>query len=279
LTAIQAIPTPIYMDDDPGDVFEDAERFVGDIANIQRRVLGTDSMETWRTVQRLSDTYWDHGKSDQAQGRSDAAQRNYEEAEQLTRQLLDFLATQPASTTGLPGGAASGVQMDRLAALLASRGKYAEAEEAYKTDLELKRRRSDRRSGVDIFILLVTRGLGWTQLHDQKYAEAEASLREACTGLANSKNGFSDHRQRYACESELGASLVGQKDYAEAEPLLLNGYKGLVRTERVLDLMYAAHIEPRMTAVEAAGWIARMYEEWGKPQQAAEWRQRAETAR
>jgi hypothetical protein len=87
------------------------------------------------------------------------------------------------------------------------------------------------------------------------------------------------YRQRYACESELGASLVGQKDYAEAEPLLLNGYKGLVRTQSVMDGMYAARIEPRMTAVEAAGWIARMYEEWGKPQQAAEWRERAETAR
>jgi len=279
LTAIRALGPPIYNSNDPDDVFEDAERFLGDMADIQRRVLGTNSIETWRTVQKLSDAHWNHGKSDQAQGRPDEAQRNYEKAEQLTRQLLDFHATRPASTTGLPGGVASGVQMGRLAAILASRGKYAEAEEAYKTELGWQRRLPNGGREVEIFILLYTRALGWTQLHDQKYADAEATLREACIGLANPSNGFSDSRQRYACESELGASLVGQKNYSEAEPLLLNGYEGLVRTQRQLDRMYAAEIEPRMTAVEAAGRIARMYEEWGKPQEAAEWRQRSETTR
>jgi tetratricopeptide (TPR) repeat protein len=252
---------------------------LGDMADIQRRVLGTNSRDTCVAVARLSEAYWSHGQSDRAQGRLDEAQRNYEKAEQLTRQLLDFYATQPPGTTGIPGGVDSGVQMGRLAAILASRGKYAEAEEAYKTNLAWQRRLPNGGRGIETFILLYTRALGWTQLHDQKYPEAEASLREACTGLANPKNGFSDNQLRYACESELGAGLVGQKNYAEAEPLLLNGYKGLVRTQRVRELMYAARIQPRMTAVEAAAWLARMYEEWGKPQQAAEWRQRAETTR
>ena len=31
-----------------------------------------------------------------------------------------------------------------------------------------------------------------------------------------------------------------------------------------------------VTAAETAGWIARMYEKWGKPQQASKWRQKAE---
>jgi tetratricopeptide (TPR) repeat protein len=287
LTAIQAlVGTPTYNisswpggwgPDDPDDVFEDAERFLGDMADIQRRVLGTNSIDTWRTVWILSDAYWSHGKSDQAQGRSEEAQHNYEKAEQLTRQLLDFDATQPAGATGIPGGVRSGVDMTRLAAILASRGKYAEAEEAYKTDLGWTRQGGG--SEIEIFILLVTRALGWTQLHDQKYPEAEASLREACIGLANPKNGFSDNELRYACESELGASLVGQKNYAAAEPLLLNGYNGLVRTQPQRELMYAARIEPRMTPMETAGWIARMYEEWGKPQQASEWRQKVGTTR
>jgi non-specific serine/threonine protein kinase/serine/threonine-protein kinase len=284
LTAIQALgSTPTYNlsswpagwgTDDPDDVFEDAERLLGDMADIQRRVLGATSIAAWGMVFNLSEAYWSHGMSDKAQGRSEEAQRNYEKAEQLTRQLLDFDATQPAGATGIPGGVFSGRDMTRLAAILASRGKYAEAEEAYKTILAWQRRLPN---GTEIGLL--PRALGWTLLHDQKYAEAEASLREACIGLANPKNGFSDNQLRYACESELGASLVGQKKYAEAQPLLLNGYEGLVRTQRLRELMYAARIEPRMTAVEAAAWIARMYEEWGKPQQAAEWRQRAETRR
>jgi hypothetical protein len=289
LTAIQALGgMPTYNisswpggwgSDDSDDVFEDAERLLGDMADIQRRVLGTNSYEAWGMVRNLSDAYWSHGKSDQAQGRSEEAQRNYEKAEQLTRQQLDFDATLPAGASGIPGGVNSGTQMTRLAAILASRGKYAEAEEEYKTELGWQRRLPGAAREIGIGALFVTRALGWTQLHDQKYADAEASLREACTGLANPKNGFSDNQLRYACESELGASLVGQKNYAEAEPLLLNGYNGLVRTQRVMELMYAARIEPRMSAVEAAGWIARMYEEWGKPQEAAEWRQRAETKR
>jgi tetratricopeptide (TPR) repeat protein len=281
LTVIQLLPLVPFVFSSPqanfDDAYRDAERLVSDGADILRRVLGANSNDTWRSVWVLSDLYWRHGSSQQAQGRSEEAQRNYEKAEQLTRQILAFYDTQAVSTTGLPGGVESqAFHMGRLAAILASRGKYAEAEEAYKTDLGWQRRGPGGGRELEIFILLYTRALGWTQLHDQKYAEAEASLREACNGLALPSNGFSDNQQRYACETELGASLVGQKRYAEAEPLLLNGYDGLVRTQQEVEKMYTARIEPRLTPAEAAGWIARMYEEWGKPPQASKWRQKAE---
>jgi hypothetical protein len=43
-----------------------------------------------------------------------------------------------------------------------------------------------------------------------------------------------DDWQRFRAESLLGASLAGQKKYAEAEPLLLEGYRGmLTRREQI----------------------------------------------
>jgi hypothetical protein len=71
--------------------------------------------------------------------------------------------------------------------------------------------------------------------------------------------------------------LVGEKKFGEAESLLLNGYEGLVRTREEKEVM-ASRIIGRLTPQETAGWIGRMYEEWGKTQQAAEWRRKAQTA-
>lgn len=68
-----------------------------------------------------------------------------------------------------------------------------------------------------------------------------------------------------ATESLLGGALLGQKKYAEAEPLLLSGYAGL---RAVNSLPFAA--EPHLSA--AAERLNRLYEEWGKPAEAAKWR-------
>ena len=254
--------------------FENAERFLSDLADVQRRVLGDKSGDTWRAVLALSNVYWANGKSDQAQGKVESAQRNYEKAEQLTRQALGFFDTLPAGSTGLHGGADAGFNIVRLAGILDSQGRYAEAEEQYARVVGFQR----RVPGGDVMLSLETHSLGWAQLQQQKYAEAERTLREACNGLANPRNGFSESKHWYACQSGLGASLVGQKRYAEAEPLLLNRYDGLVRTlpERELP---AYRSLSRPTLPETAAWLARMYEGWGKPQLAAEWRQRAETTR
>jgi tetratricopeptide (TPR) repeat protein len=279
LTAIESfasIHINNNVDDAFDDAFGDAERFLSEMAEIQRGVLGPNSDASWRTVWMLSDVFWRHGKSEQAHGRSVEAKRYYDKAEQLTRQVLDFYRTQPPNGTGLPGGIYSGGNMLRLAGILAIQERYAEAEEEYKTVLGWLRRGPNAERNIETPILLDTRALGWVQLHEQKYVDAEATLREACNGLAIPGNGFSESQQRYACESELGASLVGQKKYAEAEPLLLNGYDGLIRTQREEEKMFYFRVLPRLTPPETAVYIARMYEEWGKPQQASEWRQRAE---
>jgi serine/threonine protein kinase/tetratricopeptide (TPR) repeat protein len=273
LKAIQTL-ADIYINfDAPEDDFENAERLLNELADIQRRVLGANTVDTWRTLWALSNVYWSHGKSDQVQGKPDRA-LNYEKAEQLTRQVVDLFGTLPPDVAGLPGGSRSAINIARLAGVLAAQAKYAQAEEAFVKLLEFQRRVPGGEAGR----LLETRALGWTQLRQQKYAQAAATLRDACNGMQMPRNGLSQSQQRYACESELGASLVGEKEYAEAEPLLLSAFEGLTRTQKQSEDPFSRALG-RQSPVETAGWIARMYEEWGKSQQATEWRQRAETRR
>jgi len=70
----------------------------------------------------------------------------------------------------------------------------------------------------------------------------------------------------YDRQSLLGASLMGQGKYAEAEPLLIAGYKGLKK------LSPAIAVEANLP--EAGQRLVRLYTAWGKPDQADEWRRK-----
>ena len=67
----------------------------------------------------------------------------------------------------------------------------------------------------------------------------------------------------------LGASLEGVKRYAEAEPLLLAAYDGMLQRRATIPW------ESRDALSEAAQRIILLYREWGKPDQATAWRQKA----
>ena len=73
--------------------------------------------------------------------------------------------------------------------------------------------------------------LALAYLSQGKFAESEPLAREA---LEFDRKNQPDDWQRFRAESLLGASLAGQKKYAEAEPLLLEGYQGmLARKEQI----------------------------------------------
>ena len=61
-------------------------------------------------------------------------------------------------------------------------------------------------------------------------------------------------------------ALLGQKRYAEAEPLLVAGYEGMGRQ--------LPKIPPRFRGrlPEAADRLVDLYAAWGKPDEAARWR-------
>ena len=71
--------------------------------------------------------------------------------------------------------------------------------------------------------------------------------------------------------SMLGGALLGQKQYAEAEPLLLKGYEGMKAREKTIP----SQASPRIP--EALDRLVELYAATGKRDEAARWRaERAE---
>jgi hypothetical protein len=106
---------------------------------------------------------------------------------------------------------------------------------------------------------------GLSLVRQGKWTEAEAILREC---LAIREKVQPDVWNTFNARSRLGGSLLGQKKYAEAEPLIVSGYQGMKARE--------ARIPPpsKPSFTEAAELVVRLYEEWGKKDKAAEWRTR-----
>jgi hypothetical protein len=101
-------------------------------------------------------------------------------------------------------------------------------------------------------------------LGQHRYSESEAMLR---TALADWGNPDADDWRPFYGRNLLGAALADQKQYTEAEPLLLSGYKGLKdRAARI-----PAYQQSKLR--DAGSRIVRLYEDWSKPVQAAQWRQ------
>jgi tetratricopeptide (TPR) repeat protein len=98
-----------------------------------------------------------------------------------------------------------------------------------------------------------------------KPAAAEPLLRQS---LAIHEKKYPDDWTTFDTRSALGASLLGQKRYAEAEPLLIAGYEAMKARE--------ARIPPssKVRLNVAGARIVQLYEAWGKKDKAEEWRKR-----
>jgi serine/threonine protein kinase len=105
--------------------------------------------------------------------------------------------------------------------------------------------------------------LGLDQLHQQKWHDAEVSFREC---LAIRTKGAPDNWVTFHVQALLGGSLLGQKKYAEAEPLLLAAYDGLKQRQKAIppaDLSCFA---------DATKSLVQLYEATGKKDAAEHWR-------
>lgn len=100
-----------------------------------------------------------------------------------------------------------------------------------------------------------------------RFESAERFAREC---LARATESAPASWQVPAYRVALGGALAGQKRFAEAEPLLLDGVAGLQRTQGTI----AFH--PLLKVRFALRSVAQLYTAWGRPEQAAEWRQRGD---
>src|SRR5205085_3919931 len=104
----------------------------------------------------------------------------------------------------------------------------------------------------------------------KKWAEAEPLLREC---LAIRVQTQPDVWSTFNTQSMLGGALLGQKKYAEAEPLLLAGYEGMKQREKTIPPPGQIRIP------EAIERLVQLYEATDNPDEAAKWRKELDSAR
>ena len=73
--------------------------------------------------------------------------------------------------------------------------------------------------------------IGQSLLRREKWTEAEPHLRRC---LAIGEKSKPDDWSTFYTKSMLGGALLGQKKYAEAEPMLLAGYAGMKQREKTI---------------------------------------------
>ena len=102
-------------------------------------------------------------------------------------------------------------------------------------------------------------------LSQNRFSEAGVLAREA---METDKKIQPDSWQRYRAASLLGESLAGLKNYAESQPLLLEGYRGMLARKDRIEAPDWYHLGL------AKQWLVQLYSDWNKPDKAAEWKKK-----
>jgi eukaryotic-like serine/threonine-protein kinase len=224
---------------------EKAEAMVRRCLELRRRVLGEGHPLTIASTFILARFYVMH--------------QRFDLAEPLTDQGLNFTRNLPVEKNPFLIWHLSALGWQYL-----EQGKVSRAETLCDLALQAVRRNPD---AIPVANPRIITSLGAVRLAQQKYAEAEALLRE---GLPLAEKHWPGAGYRFYMASLLGASLAGQGKWAEAEPLLLEGYQGLERGQ----VSMPAYLSPARRVTESLEWLAQLYESWGKPTQATEWKRK-----
>jgi len=218
--------------------YAQAEALFSQTLEVERRVLGPEHPTTLNCMGNLASDYVDEGK--------------YAQADALFSQTLEIqrrvLGPEHPYTLNT---------LNSLVADYQKQGKYALAETYAAQVLAARRHASGPEhpntilSEADLALAYVSQG---------KFAESEPLAREA---LELNQKKQPDDWQRFRAESLLGASLAGEKKYAEAEPLLLEGYQGMLARKNLISASDRWHLE------RAHLWLVQLYKSWGRPEKAA----------
>jgi serine/threonine protein kinase len=138
-------------------------------------------------------------------------------------------------------------------------GNLAEAETCFRQALAIRRKHG---GGQDVEVTLSS--LATTLSHQQRFSEAEPLYRECLASReTNCPNAWYTHYTRL----RLGAALMGKRQYAEAEPLLISGYEGMRKRESSIR-------ERTKVLAEAVQDLVQLFEATSRPEKAAEWKEK-----
>lgn len=190
--------------------------------------------------------------------------------------------------------------MTNLAAVYSAQNKYAQAEAPYRQNLEAERRvlgpehpdflgtvsdaaslyqREGKYDQAQIYAMQALAGqrdalgsetpqttssaadLALAYLSQKQFNKAEALASESLEFYQKKQQ---EDWQRFRAESLLGASRAGQRNYVEAEPLLLKGYEGMAaRKDKIAK-------PDRYNLDLAHDWLVELYRAWGKASKAVQ---------
>jgi tetratricopeptide (TPR) repeat protein len=273
-----------------GAVYADEEKYdqsaslIDQVRQTSLRVLGLESQLTLLAMNDLANVYRIQGKYDQAEplflqalevrrkvyGPGDSftlqsienlailytAQHKYATAQPLFEEVVEVLQAKP-------GGADHPVTLTakhNLAVMCQRQGQHARAESLF---IQVVEGRKQRLGPEHQSVAVTLADLGLNYLQQKEYAKAEVRLRE-CLQICEKR--LADSWHHFHAQSLLGGSLLGQHKYAEAEPLLRRGYEGLKARERSIQA------DDRTCLTEALERLVQLYDAWGKPEKAKEWR-------
>jgi tetratricopeptide (TPR) repeat protein len=229
--------------------YAQAEALISKVLEGQRRVLGAEHPDTLTSMDKLASIY-------EAEGRYAAAESLSAKALDLRRRVLG--EEHPETLTSV----------EDLADIFMDQGKYGRAEPLVLKLVEIQSRKHGPKD-PDTGAALVE--LGRLRLKQQRYADAELLFSDALRIFGQKvKNKAQSWKswQEYNIQSRLGASLAGQKKYAEAEPLLVSGYEGMLERRAAITAYNLPLLE------EAGKAIVQLYKEWGKPAKTIVWREK-----
>jgi tetratricopeptide (TPR) repeat protein len=154
------------------------------------------------------------------------------------------------------------LSLERNLALAYDRaGRDQDAERLYRKVIAAARRREPRDQG---FYADLLSQFGRCLIRQAKFAEAGTILRECLeVEMKFRPDGWTNANAR----SLLGEALAGQNSFQDAEPLLLDGWKGLSETRERIP------VRQRDTVLRAAAdRLVRLYTSWNRPVEAEKWK-------
>ena len=226
--------------------YAQSEELYHQVIELRRRVLGPYHSKTLLSIRNLADLY--------------DVRREYPRAEALLTETIESYrrvgGAEHPDTLGT---------LSDLSSVYEHQGKYALAEIYAVQALEGFRHSlgEEHQDTID-----AAENLALLYIEERKFAESEPLAR---VSFAFRRKKQPDDPARFRAESVLGASLAGQKRFAEAEPMLLEGYQGLLALKQRLGVPYQYNLADARTRV------IRLYRAWGKPERAKEWSSRLES--
>jgi eukaryotic-like serine/threonine-protein kinase len=263
--------------------YAEAEPLFVNSLEASRRILGGDHPETLSAMMNLGALYWKTGNLAKTKtlwiealassrrtlgpdhlttlilmnnvAELHRARGEFKIAAELYKQAVDTFVRVMG-----PENPRTIVAMKNLAVVYLDQKRFVEAEGLLEKAADIRIHKLERDHPETANVLT---WLGLARIRQRRYDQAEPVLRD---GVAIWSKILPEDYRRFQAESLLGASLLGQAKYSEAEDPLVSGYKGLKSREATIPA------SNRSQVTDAGERVISLYEAWQKVEQLADWR-------